>query len=359
MGSARPDFAPDDSEFAARFLNLRAELIGRLQAEPGVTAVALASNPPGSESTTRVEVASANAIARTHADTIAAVGSAGSVVGAMRVDLRYFGAFDIPVLAGRAFQPGDLAATTTAVIVNRSFVRKLLGDGNPLGRRVRVATRGNGNGPASPWEEIVGVIPDFPVDSATPAPKIYRPLSSTDATPLTLAIRVKGVATASFASRLRELAVATNPMMRLQNIKSLDQTLYDDDAGTRLTILAMELVTMSTVLLSAAGIYALMSFTITRRRREIGIRSALGAGARRVLMNVLSRSLGQVALGIAIGITIAGVFDRLLDGGWTGRRGALVLPGVAALMAAVGLIAAIEPAIRALRIQPTEALKSE
>jgi putative ABC transport system permease protein len=170
---------------------------------------------------------------------------------------------------------------------------------------------------------------------------------------------VKGVAPTSFASRLRELTIATSPMLRLESIKSLEQTVSDDNTGKQLVILAVELVTMSTVLLSAAGIYALMSFTITRRRREIGIRSALGAGPQRVLMSVLSRVMVQVVIGIVIGISLGAVLDQALNGGWTGRRGTLVLPAVAVLMVAVGLIAAIGPASRALRIQPTEALRSE
>src|SRR6185503_4173051 len=196
--------------------------------------------------------------------------------------------------------------------------------------------------------------PDFPVDSTTPTPKLYRPLSPADGGPVTMAVRLMGIAPTAFTNRLRELTVATNPMLRLESIRSLEQTLEDDSAGRRLTILALELVTLSTVLLSAAGIYALMAFTITRRRREIGIRSALGAGPRRLLMSVLSRVMGQIAVGIGIGIIVAGVLDNALNGGWTGRRGELVLPAVVGLMALIGVIAAIGPARRALRIQPTE-----
>jgi hypothetical protein len=361
-GAMAPDSVADANEAAARYVQRRATLARRLAEEPGVTAVAFASSPPGAEPTSRVEVDSVT-VGTTLGETAAAATGAGTVVEATRVDLGYFKALDIPVLAGRAFRSADLADPTSAVIVNRSFVRKLLAGGNLLGRRVRVVTRREGEtadaATASPWEEIVGVVPDFPVDSGAPDPKVYRPLLPRDGGPGTIVVRLERAAPATFTNRLRELAVATDPMLRLESIKSLEQTIADESAPTRLTIVALELVTLSTVLLSAAGIYALMSFTITRRRREIGIRSALGAGPRRVLAGVLSRVFAQVTLGIVIGIGLAGVIDRLLEGGWTGRRGALVLPAVAALMAVVGLLAAVGPARHALRIQPTEALKSE
>jgi hypothetical protein len=365
LGAAEPDAVQSvqtERGFAARDLNLRTALIDRLRTEPGVTHVALASNPPGAESTTRIDVDGARTLSAGD-DSLLAPRSAGSVIGATRVDLHYFGAFDIPLLAGRAFQSGDLSASTAVVIVNRSFVHKLLGGGNPLGRRIRVSTRRDGAkrdaAPAAAWEEIVGVVPDFPVDSTTPAPKVYRPLLTTNAEPVTVVVRMKGIAPAPFVSRLRELTIATDPMLRLEHIKSLEQMLADDNTGRRLIILALVLVTMSAVLLSAAGIYALMSFTITRRRREIGIRAALGAAPRRVLTSILSRVLAQLSTGILIGISVAWLLDRALEGGWTGRRGVIVLPAVAGLMALIGLIAAIGPASRALRIQPTEALRSE
>jgi ABC-type antimicrobial peptide transport system permease subunit len=119
------------------------------------------------------------------------------------------------------------------------------------------------------------------------------------------------------------------------------------------------LVTLSVLLLSAAGIYALMSFTITRRRREIGIRAALGAGPRRIIWSVLSKAMRQIALGIVVGCVLAGLADDAMDGGFTGGRGVYLLAVVAALMTAIGAAAVVGPARRALRIQPTEALKGE
>ena len=102
-----------------------------------------------------------------------------------------------------------------------------------------------------------------------------------------------------------------------------------------------------------------MSFTITRRRREIGIRSALGAGARSVLWSVLSRAMGQIAIGIVVGIGVMALLDTATEGEMLGGRSAFLLPAVAVLMSVVGLLAAVGPARRALRIQPTEALRAD
>jgi predicted permease len=366
--AATRDSATDSArvvrEAAARSLALRAELVRRLEAEPGVTDVVFGSSAPAAEPSARIEVEpeSVRASAPVARDDTLAAASPGAMVNVARTDLRWFDALGVPILAGRAFQAGDLTPATTVVIVNRSFARKLLQGANPLGRRIRTARREGARGdstPAAPWEEIVGVVPDFPVDSSTPVPRLYRPLSPTEAGPVTIGVRLRGTAPAPFANRLRAIALATSPALRLDEVETLDQTLADEYAPTRLAIVVMELVTASTVLLAAAGIYALVAFTITRRRREIGIRAALGAGPRRVLVSVLSRVAGQMAVGIVIGIALAGTFDRLLQGGYTGRRAAFALPAVAAFMAIVGLLAAIGPARRALRIEPTEALKSE
>jgi ABC-type antimicrobial peptide transport system permease subunit len=102
-----------------------------------------------------------------------------------------------------------------------------------------------------------------------------------------------------------------------------------------------------------------MSFTIARRRREIGIRAALGAGPRRVLAGVLRKAAGQMAIGIVIGTVVAGGMLLGMQGGKGDTEGALVLLGVAVFMSAVGVAAALGPARPALRIQPTDALRTD
>jgi ABC-type antimicrobial peptide transport system permease subunit len=122
--------------------------------------------------------------------------------------------------------------------------------------------------------------------------------------------------------------------------------------------LALGLIVLSVLLLSAAGIYALMSCAVVQRRREIGIRVALGAPSPRVLVSILSRAARQLGVGVVVGV---GAGALLLVGGgiMEGQTAALMLLGMALVMTLVGLIATIGPARRSFRIQPTEALREE
>lgn len=115
-------------------------------------------------------------------------------------------------------------------------------------------------------------------------------------------------------------------------------------------------VTLSVLLLSAAGVYAMMSFTVTQRRREIGIRAALGADSRRIVGSIFSRATLQLAAGAALGAGVAALLD-VLSGGELRDRGAAVLPLLALLMIFAGACAAYIPARRSLAVSPIEALR--
>jgi ABC-type antimicrobial peptide transport system permease subunit len=125
-------------------------------------------------------------------------------------------------------------------------------------------------------------------------------------------------------------------------------------------ILALSLIIATVLLLSAAGIYALMSFTVSRRRKEIGIRTALGADAPRLLRGIFARSAGQLGAGVAIGATLALAADAMSGGEALGATGRLVfMPAMALMMVVVGLIASIGPARRSFRIPSTDALRAD
>jgi hypothetical protein len=283
-----------------------------------------------------------------------------------RIEVGFFRAFGVPVLAGRGFLPSDVATEPNVVMVNQSFVKAFLGGADPLGRRVREAAQGREGDPeavpAGPWKEIVGVVADFPskdADVVSVSARLYGPLDPQTARDVTIAVRVKGAAPATLGGRLREVAVAVDPMLRLADVRVLDKAQSFAKIADRYVFIIITLLTVSVILLSSAGIYALMSFTITRRRREIGIRAALGAGPRSVLLGVLRKTAGQIALGIGIGTVMAGAMIQGMEGGRGDGQGLLVLLAVALFMAAVGVAAALGPARHALRIQPTEALRTD
>ena len=132
-----------------------------------------------------------------------------------------------------------------------------------------------------------------------------------------------------------------------------------DTRAFRMMALAVMAVTASVLLLSAAGIYAMMSFTVARRWREIGIRVALGADARRVLIDIFGRASAQVGAGVAAGLLVAALFEFVTPGGNLGGKGLVLFPAVVAVMFVVGMLAAAGPARRGLAVQPTEALRNE
>jgi putative ABC transport system permease protein len=118
-------------------------------------------------------------------------------------------------------------------------------------------------------------------------------------------------------------------------------------------------VVVTVLLLSAAGIYAMMSFTVSQRRKEIGIRAAMGADARQLLRSIFTKAALQLASGVAVGLVLAFLIDRASEGEMLGLFGLRLLPFTAVVMVLVGLFATIGPARRSLRIQPTEALRAE
>jgi hypothetical protein len=272
-----------------------------------------------------------------------------------RVATDFFDAFGARVIAGRALRDSDGTGATQGIVVNRAFVNQLLGGANAVGRQVYSVVAGQ----RTAQFDIVGVVTDLGTNTIAPEsiePVIYYPRQgSTGATAL---IRMRGNEPLQFSSRLRELTSALDPTLRLR-VVTLTEMKRQGMVGIRLMLLGFSLVIVSVLLLSAAGIYAMMSFTVSQRRREIGIRAAMGADAGQLLRSIFTRAALQLAAGVAIGIAMALMIDRASDGELLGLLGRAVLPVAAVVMTVVGLFATIGPARRGLRIQPTEALRVE
>jgi predicted permease len=323
-------------------------LFARLAVEPGVVGATVTGYDPWESRRALIEAQG------TH--------EPSQPVQVIIVDANYFTLFDVRVLAGRTFAPADAALppSTRPVIVNRSFVTELLGAGDAIGRRLRY---GAFRDDVQPWLTIVGVVEDFPASVKTPgapnARMMYQLAGLGDLTSAMLTIRVRGQSPETFAPVLRRITTSVSPMLQLTHTSALDAKYGEYTLASMRLAIVIVLVTGSVILLSAAGIHALMSFTVNQRRREIGIRTALGAPARRIVANVLARASRQLALGVGVGLTVALAGDRLSSGELMKGAGLLLAPATAAFMLVVGLLAAAGPLRRGLRVQPTEALRTE
>ncbi len=340
-----------ERESVARFGKTRTDLVTRLEAEPAVDDVTVATSVPGAEPRARIAVDGAVKV------------QAGALdVGFNRVAADFFDAFGARIIAGRTLRDSDSTGATQAIVVNRAFVNQLLGGANAIGRRlhyVEAARREEAAGGAVTQYEIVGVVTNLGTNTIAPDlidPIIYHSLRSSTRT--TALIRMRGNDPLQFSSRLRELASALDPTLRLK-IVTFSEMKRQRAIGLRLMLLGSSLVVLTALLLSAAGIYAMMSFTVSQRRKEIGIRAAMGADAGQLLRSIFTKAALQLVAGVAVGIVLALMTDRASDGELLGSLGRGLLPVTAVAMAIVGLFATLGPARRSLRIQPIEALRSE
>jgi predicted permease len=354
-----------EENYAARYADRHAELVRRLRSEPAVSAVTFALDVPGEEPSVFVEAEGIAAPGKAGDYSLAAGSSMGHVSRFSRVSLEFFDFFDVALLSGRMFRPGDADRGSSAVIANRAFVNQILGGGDAVGRRIRYVGRGGDTRAdhveLNRWHEIVGVVSDFPSNPTEPGAsqaKLYQ-AAPLQAYPVMLAVHVRGTTASSFIPRLREIGARLDPNLQLRNIGTLDAILREEQDMMRLVAIGLGAVTASVVVLSAAGIYALMSFTVARRRKEIGIRAALGADPADILRSICARAALQLAIGASLGVVTALGLELLTDGELMNGNGAIVLPIVATLMLLVGLAAAVGPARRGLRIHPIEALREQ
>jgi hypothetical protein len=267
----------------------------------------------------------------------------------------YFEAFDVPIVAGRGFHDGDRSAHARTVLVNENFARVHFKGANPVGRRVRSTAKEGA--PAEPWFDIVGMVRDVgmqPTDLGE-APFLYSAASLATTRPLVIGIRHTSDA-ATLSPRVRSIVADADPDLRLVEVRSLQDLAWAQDLPGVIVSVAIASIVALGLILSAFGIFSLMSVSVARRTKEIGLRAALGATPTRLLAGVFARAMVLIGSGIAAGnsalllfvylseeIELSFVVDALL---WT-----------SAGMLTVGLLACIEPARRALRIHPTDALK--
>lgn len=324
------------------------ELKGRLLADGGFASVTFADQLPGSTHSGRwIEVNDEEG------------GGSSSEIHRVRVasvDVDFFDALGTPILSGRGFYSGDLESDQGVVIVNQPFVQSVLGGRSAIGRQVRY-TRSEGEEPGR-WYEIVGVVADLGMNPLEPEDSegLYHPAALGEMLSGFMAIRVGRNPEAS-AQRFRSIAAAVDPALLIYEMRPLDEIRNAELRLDRGFSLVMVLGVYFIVLLSAAVTFALMSFTVSQRTREIGIRKALGAGPLAVLTSVFSRAFVQLGLGAGLGALASIVAFSRLPGTFVGEPGMIL--AILAFMLLVGFFSCGAPAVRALRIEPTEAMRED
>jgi hypothetical protein len=270
-------------------------------------------------------------------------------------------ALGLRVTDGRFLSPQDLGSGTQALVVNEEFARLFLADGQPVvGRRYQGLLGGDGV-----LTEIIGVVANVLKDGPTrqPQPEIYlaagdqgRSLSSQ----VFLLVRTTGDPL-RLAPELRELVRQTAPLAALDGVGSLTGRLSSSLAQPRFAAAVLGSFALLSLALAATGLYGIMSYSVTQRRREMGVRAALGARRADLVRLVVGQGLSVVFVGLLFGLAAATAFTRLMQGMLFGVGPLdLVAFGVAPIfLLAVAALACLPPALRAAAADPAVAFRSE
>jgi predicted permease len=269
----------------------------------------------------------------------------------------YFEAAGVPVLAGRLFETGSATEARAEIVVNRAFVRQYFPDGNALGKRIYP------NSAARDWVGvIVGVAEDVRQWTLElPAvPEVYQPFESTGRANRFLIVRA-GVPPMALERAVREAVSRVDREQPVADIRAMEAVVDGSTAKRRFSARLTAVFAMLGLLLAAAGVYGVISCWVEQRRREVGIRMALGASRGRILGMVARR--GAMFAGAGIGLGTAGalaltrIVKSLLYGVSPGDPASLA--GAAALLAGVVLAGCALPALRAASIDPVRTLRAE
>jgi putative ABC transport system permease protein len=263
----------------------------------------------------------------------------------------------IPLLSGRVYDERDNANSAKVAIVNQSFARRFFPNGDALGKRV-------GFGCEKDFcRTIVGVVGNVKQESITAevTPEIYVPFSQMPMNGMTLFLRTNGSHPPDLARALRSEVLAIDKNQPVFDVKTLDQRVIETIAAARSLMFLFSGFALLAMVLAVFGIYGIISYSVTQRTREIGIRMALGARAVDVLRMVLKNGMMLVLAGIVIGVAGALALTRFLATLLFGvtPTDTLTFVVVSVVLIAVALIACLVPARRATKVNPLEALRYE
>jgi predicted permease len=282
------------------------------------------------------------------------------------IDHAYFETVSSRMVEGRAFEPSDDARSMPVAIVNAKFAQTYFGSESALGRRLklrRVAQAGVEIRERDDWYTIVGVAPDFYLegDVFVLAPEaIYLPIPQRTASVANLMIRTRSEPL-EITPRVREIVAELDPDLPISQVSTLSEVIRQGTAFFNVFGVMFSVFGVAALFLASVGLYGVLSFSVSQRTHELGLRVALGATPRGVVRLVLGQAAFQLAVGMAVGFGLSVLLGRGLsfvlyevapvDSG--------VLAGVAVLLAVTGALACLVPATRATRVDPAVAMHTE
>ena len=344
---------PDSAATAA----FRERLLPRLASLPGVVAATAGDRLPDAMGDPYALEVEGRSYARDSDHPLTQVAAIGP---------DYFETFRASTLLGREFHDGDRLGSLPVAVVNESFVRRHFPEGEVLGRQFRLGRRGSREwSPATQWLTVVGVVPDMfrmgRNNTRRDPAGLYLPLAQGASGPrLSLALRANR-APGALTRDVRAAVGSLDPNLPLLDVKTMREVMSLQNWGTRATSRMFEVFGLAALFLTCVGIYGVVSFSVTNRTHEMGVRMALGAGRAGLVWLALQRSVALLAAGVAAGLAlaapVAGALRPLLHG--VRPIDPLVYGGVVAVMGLVGGLAALVPARRVTRVDPVVALGAE
>ena len=285
-----------------------------------------------------------------------------SAVGFRFITPNYLETIGVPLISGRMFTENDREHAPDVVIINQSMAKQYFPDRSPLGKRMQI---GSPPDPQIPWMEVVGVVGDVrPGLGTDPQAEMFIPYRQVDALlpvfQLSVILRTS-LDPNSETSALRGALAEINKNQPLVNVRTMEDSMATSVAQPRFRTWLLGLFAMLALLLSTIGIYGVMSYSVTQRVHEMGIRIALGAQPRQVFQLVTGQGLRLALLGVAIGAVASFALTRVLHS-FLYNISALdpvTYVSVAVVLIAVGLLASYLPARRATKVDPLVALRYE
>lgn len=331
------------------------QALERLSALPGVESAGLVSNVPYADGggAWRSIFTIQGRAPQTRGEDISAMVETASP--------NYTPMLHIGLLDGRQLEDSDRADTLPVCLVSESLVRNFFEGQSPLGHKIKVGKDEPAN--SSAWMTVVGVVRDVRYSwiNKEIIPTIYRSFRQSPPHFTTLILRSRGQDPSQFASGVRSAIGAIDPNLPLYNVKPFDKVIIESIVGMAYVAAIMGVLGIIALVLACVGVYGVMSYVVSERTHEIGIRLSLGAETRDILSLILKSGLLLAALGLAIGFPVAILMARALSGLFFGVEPTdpFALVGVPLLLASVAALACYLPARRASRVDPLSALRYE